>query len=121
MTVEIYHNPRCSKSCAALDLLKGRGIEPRVRLYLEDSPDADELRALSRRLGLRPAELLRKNEEIYRELVRRHGPPDDDTALRWMAEHPILIERPIVIAGERARVGRPPEAVLEILGETRGD
>jgi arsenate reductase len=110
--VTIYHNPRCTKSREALALLREEGVEPRVIEYLNQPPDAATLRALLKRLGLRPIELIRKKEAAFGEL----GLADDDEALiAAMVEHPILIERPIVVKGKRAAVGRPPERVLEVL------
>lgn len=115
MAIEIYHNPRCSKSRATLALLQERGVEPAVRLYLEDPPNAAELRAILGKLGIPARELLRKGEEEYRELGLADESLDDSRLIAAMAAHPRLIERPIVIAGKRAAIGRPPESVLEIL------
>ena len=115
MAISIFHNPRCSKSRATLALLQERGLEPTIRLYLEDPPDADELRAILRKLGLSPRELLRKGEAEYRELGLADPTLGDDRLVEAMAAHPRLIERPIVLAGRKAAIGRPPEAVLEIL------
>ncbi len=115
MAIQIYHNPRCSKSRQTLDLLANKGLKPEVRLYLENPPSRAELTEVLKKLKLKPTQLLRTKEEIYRELVAKSGKPDDATALTWMTEHPKLIERPIVIKGAKARLGRPPEDVLEIL------
>jgi arsenate reductase (glutaredoxin) len=115
MTIEIFHNPRCSKSRATLSLLQERGYEPTVRLYLEDPPDAAELRGILDRLGIGARALLRKGEAEFRELGLADESLDEATLIAAMIEHPRLIERPIVIAGQRAAIGRPPEAVLEIL------
>ena len=116
MQVTIYHNPRCSKSRATLALLEERGIEPRIVRYLETPPTADELREVLAALGMSPRALLRTGEAAYRELDLARDTLGDDALIETMATHPRLIERPIVIAGGHARIGRPPEAVLEILG-----
>lgn len=115
MTVRILHNPRCSKSRATLELLRERGIEPEITLYLETPPTAGELRTILRRLGRKPVELIRKGEAEFRELGLDAPDVTDDQLIEAMVHHPRLIERPIVLAGERAAVGRPPESVLAIL------
>jgi len=115
MTIEIFHNPRCSKSRATLALLQERGFEPSVRLYLEDPPGRAELRSLLGKLGISARALLRKGEPEYRELGLADAGLDEGELIDAMATHPRLIERPIVISGERAAIGRPPESVLEIL------
>ena len=115
MQVTIYHNPRCSKSRATLALLEERGIDPRLVRYLETPPDAEELRAMLAALGMTPRALLRKGEAEYRELDLARDTLGDDALIEAMATHPRLIERPIVVADGRARIGRPPEAVLELL------
>ena len=113
VSVTIYHNPRCSKSRATLELLRGHGIEPRIVAYLETPPDRDELRHILAMLGLRPRQLLRPAEAKAAGL---DDPAlDDDQLIAGMVAHPIVIERPIVVAGDQARIGRPPEKVLEIL------
>ncbi|MCR9220209.1 MAG: arsenate reductase (glutaredoxin) [Alphaproteobacteria bacterium] len=115
MTVTIYHNPRCSKSRQTLQLLQEQGVEPEIALYLESPPDAAAIRELIGKLGLAGArEMMRTKEAVYRALGLKDV--DDEAALiAAMAENPILIERPIVVSGGAARIGRPPEAVLEIL------
>jgi arsenate reductase (glutaredoxin) len=110
----IYHNPRCSKSRNTLALLQEHGVEPEVVLYLQDPPDVATLRSLLARLGKRPADLVRKGEDEYRSLGLGEHSSDEDL-LAAMASHPKLIERPIVVRGERAVLGRPPENVLELL------
>jgi len=115
MAITIFHNPRCSKSRATLALLEERGIEPEVRLYLEDPPDAAELGRILRKLGMAPRALLRKGEPEYRELGLDDPALTDAQVIEAMAAHPRLIERPIVLAGRKAALGRPPESVLEIL------
>lgn len=115
MSVTIYHNPRCSKSRQTLQLLREKGVEPEVALYLESPPDAAAIRGLIAKLGLASArEMMRTKEAVYKELGLKDV--DDEAALiAAMAEYPILIERPIVVSAGAARIGRPPEAVLEIL------
>ncbi|MCQ8228607.1 arsenate reductase (glutaredoxin) [Pantoea trifolii] len=114
--VSIYHNPRCSKSRETLALLQEKGIEPKVVLYLETPPDVPTLQHLLQQLGMHSArELMRRKEDLYKELALANSALSEDQLLQAMVEHPKLIERPIVINGEQARIGRPPEAVLEIL------
>ena len=114
METIIWHNPRCSKSRQTLALLQERGIEPTIRRYLDDPPSRAEIEDTLRMLNLEPRELMRTKESIYRELEL--GDVDDRAALvTAMSEHPKLIERPVVIRGGRAALGRPPEAVLELL------
>lgn len=115
MTILIYHNPRCSKSRKTLQLLSERGIEPTVVEYLETPPSVAELRRVLDMLGMTPRELIRSKETAYTEAGLDDAKLDDDALIRAMVANPILIERPIVIAGERAAVGRPPENVLSIL------
>lgn len=115
MTITIFHNPRCSKSRATLALLQQRGVEPEIRLYLENPPDAAELRSILDRLGLTARELIRKGEAEYREQGLANQELGEEELIAAMAATPRLIERPIVLAGRRAAIGRPPEAVLEIL------
>ena len=118
MSVTVYHNPRCSKSRATLELLERRGIDPEVVRYLEAPPGVPELRELARKLGLRPKDFLRTGESAWKALALDPERLDDAELMQLMSEHPILIERPIVVCGERARIGRPPEAVLDILSES---
>jgi arsenate reductase len=115
MTVTIYHNPRCSKSRQTLQLLQEKGIEPAVTLYLETPPDAATVKDLLAKLGFKGArELMRTKEAVYKERGLKDV-TDEAALIQAMADHPILIERPIVVAGDKARLGRPPEAVLEIV------
>ncbi len=113
MAVVIYHNPRCGKSRQTLALLEARGVKPRIVEYLEAPPDQAELKRLLRLLGLTPRQLLRKKEAAEAGL-NKPGLSDDDI-IAGMVKHPLVIERPIVVNGERAVLGRPPEAVLKIL------
>ncbi len=113
--VTIYHNPRCSKSRQTLALLEERGIDPDVVNYLDFPPDAQTLAGLLGMLQLDPRGLMRKKEAPYTELNLGAENLADDELIAAMIAHPILIERPIVVAGDRAAIGRPPEAVLNIL------
>ena len=113
MAVTIYHNPRCNKSRQTLALLEERGIKPRIVEYLKTPPDAAELKRLLKLLGLSPRELLRKKEAA--EAGLDEPSLSDAELIAGMAKNPIVIERPIVVSGERAALGRPPEAVLKIL------
>lgn len=115
MQVTIYHNPRCSKSRQTLTLLEERGLKPTVIEYLKTPPDYDTLAALLARLRIPARDLVRSNEKEFRELGLDARQLDDEALLKAMAQHPRLIQRPIVVVGDRARIGRPPEAVLEIL------
>jgi arsenate reductase len=114
VTDVFLHNPRCSKSRAALELVREAGVELPIRKYLDDPLSIDELRRLVQLLGVRPIDIVRRGEPQYAALGLSDATPDDDV-LRAMAEHPILIERPIVVRDGRAVVGRPPETVREIL------
>lgn len=111
----IYHNPRCSKSRQALELLESHGARPLVVKYLETPPDAKTLRSLLRALGVGARDLLRTGEEEYTRLGLDNPALDDDTLVAAMVAHPRLIERPVVVSGKRAVIGRPPEKVLELL------
>ncbi|HEX7048315.1 MAG TPA: arsenate reductase (glutaredoxin) [Gammaproteobacteria bacterium] len=115
MPVTIYHNPRCSKSRETLDLLEARGFESRVVKYLETPPDAATLETLLAQLGLAARDLLRTSEPAYKELGLADASLSDAELIKAMAAHPELIQRPIVVANGKARLGRPPESVLEIL------
>lgn len=114
MSVIIYHNPRCSKSRQTLTLLQEQGIDPQVIKYLETPPEQAELRQLFTKLGLDDVRaMMRVKEDIYKQLELKLA--DDDQLFAAMAEHPKLIERPIVVNNDQARLGRPPEQVLEIV------
>ncbi len=113
--VTLYHNPRCSKSRDALALLRDQGIEPQIRLYLEQPPSAKELKQLLSLLGMGARELLRKGEEAYKVLGLADPGLSETQLINAMKENPKLIERPIAISGDKAIVGRPPEKVLQIL------
>jgi arsenate reductase len=115
MTVTIYHNPRCSKSRTTLALLEARELKPKIVDYLKTPPSAAELKAILRKLDLKPRDILRTGEAVYAELGLKDWELDDDALIALMVKNPILIERPIVVAGDKAAVGRPPENVLAIL------
>ncbi|WP_313306510.1 arsenate reductase (glutaredoxin) [Stutzerimonas balearica] len=111
----LYHNPRCSKSRSALELLQARGMEPTIVRYLDTPPSEAELHALLAKLGLSARQLLRTGEEEYQSLGLADTALTDAQIIAAMARHPRLIERPILIAGDKAVIGRPPEKVLELL------
>ncbi|MDE3736070.1 arsenate reductase (glutaredoxin) [Pseudomonas resinovorans] len=111
----LYHNPRCSKSRGALELLEARGLAPTIVRYLETPPSATELRDLLAKLGLTARQLLRTGEDEYKALSLDDTSLSEEQLIAAMAAHPKLIERPILVAGDKAVVGRPPEKVLEIL------
>ena len=111
----IYHNPRCSKSRQTLALLETNGHSPVVVEYLKTAPSVDQIHTLLKQLGLTPLQLMRKGEAVYKELGLGDDSVSDEQRVAAMAEHPILIERPIVVSGDKAAIGRPPESVLTIL------
>lgn len=113
--ITIYHNPRCSKSRQTLELIQQQGIEPEVVLYLQTPPSAQQLKKLAKALNMKPAQFVRKGEAQYKELGLNEGSPTDKILYEAMAAHPKLIERPIVVKGETAVLGRPPENVLSLL------
>ena len=114
MTTTIWHNPRCSKSRMTLALLEEQGIESVIRLYLDDAPSAEELNDVIQLLGIKPWELLRRGEQIFKELGLNKE-SSNTVLIAAMSQHPILIERPVVIHGGRAALGRPPENILGLL------
>lgn len=111
----IYHNPRCSKSRQALSLLEEAGLKPEVVRYLDSVPDEQALDALLKKLDMEPQALMRTGEDVYAELELGKAKLSRAEAIRVMVENPILIERPIVVKGDRAVVARPPERVRELL------
>ena len=113
--VKIYHNPRCSKSRQALELLRARGIEPTIIEYLKAPPDAGELGHILNLLGMEPRDLMRKQEAEYKTAHLDDPALDREALIQAMVDQPRLIERPIVLAKGKAALGRPPESVLEIL------
>ena len=115
MSVTIYHNPRCSKSRQTLALLEEKGVTPDIVLYLENPPTKETLKALAAKLGASSArEMMRVKEAPYTELSLADVDAED-ALIGAIAENPILLERPIVVNGDKAAIGRPPENVLEIL------
>ena len=115
MSVTIYHNPRCSKSRQTLELLRGRGIEPEIVEYLKTPPDARRMGEILGLLGLEPRDLMRRKEAPYRDLGLAEPALSRAALIEAMVANPILIERPILVRGRRAVVGRPPERILELL------
>ena len=116
MALTLYHNPRCSKSRQTLALLRESGRDPEVIEYLKTPPSAAELKRILKLLGLAPRDLMRRKEAPYKDLKLDDPGLSDDALIAALADNPILIERPIlVVDGKKAAVGRPPEAVLEIL------
>lgn len=115
MTVTIYHNPRCSKSRQTLALLEEKGVPHKVVEYLKDAPSVAELKRILKKLGLEARDIVRKGEARYEELGLKDRDVADDELLALMVKNPILIERPIVVSGDKAAIGRPPESVLKIL------
>jgi arsenate reductase len=115
MTVTIYHNPRCSKSRQTLALLQERDVNPEIILYLETPPSTDEMKAILEKLGKSPRDIMRKGEAPYKDLNLSDTAKADAALILAMVENPTLIERPIVVSGAKAAIGRPPEAVLDIL------
>ena len=115
MSVTIYHNPKCSKSRQTLELLSAKGITPTIIEYIKNPPTAEKLKEILFQLKIAPRDLMRKKEDIYKELELDNSSLSDKILIDFMVEHPILIERPIVIANGKAALGRPPEQVLDIL------
>lgn len=114
--ITLWHNPRCSKSRAALALLEDSGAEVAVRRYLEDAPSEDELRAAQAALGLPVVEMMRQKDALFRDLALKEA--DDAALLAAMAVHPALIERPVVFGPKQAVIARPPERALEVMPDT---
>ena len=115
MSVTIWHNPRCSKSRATMALLEERGIAPVVVLYTDNPPSKEEIETVLNLLGIEPMALMRKGEAVFKEKNLADPALSADDLVSAMAENPILIERPVVIANGKAALGRPPEDVLKIL------
>ncbi|PHM63777.1 arsenate reductase (glutaredoxin) [Xenorhabdus ishibashii] len=114
--VIFYHNPRCSKSRETLKLIEELGITPEIIHYLDTPPTTEQLAILLQQLGFKNArQLMRTKEDLYKELNLDNATLSQDTLLQAMVENPKLIERPIVVVGDKARLGRPPEQVKEIL------
>jgi len=115
MNVKIYHNPRCSKSRQALALLEDRGVELEIIDYLKTPPSADELKSILKKLGMSARDITRKGEDAYKDNNLGDKTKSDDDIIAAMVTSPKLMERPIVVAGEKAAIGRPPQSVLDIL------
>ncbi|MDC0400051.1 arsenate reductase (glutaredoxin) [Alphaproteobacteria bacterium] len=115
MSVTIYHNPRCSKSRQTLSLIQEKGIDINIIEYLKTPPNISQLKQILKQLGYEPRQLMRKSEQIYKDLDLGNENKTAEDLVNAMAQNPILIERPIVLSGEKAAVGRPPESVLDIL------
>ncbi|MFY0701483.1 MAG: arsenate reductase (glutaredoxin) [Bermanella sp.] len=115
MTIEIWHNPRCSKSRETLALLEQKNISANIYLYLEDKPDANTIQSVLDKLGISARKLLRNSEEAYKSQNLKDKSLSESALIQAMVNEPKLIQRPIVINGDQARLGRPPEDVLEIL------
>jgi arsenate reductase len=115
MSISIYHNPRCSKSRQTLQILHDQGHDPEIIEYLKTPPDEATLGKLLAMLDLGPIEIMRTNEPEYRAAVDEIQAMNADDQVRWLAANPKVLQRPIVVHGNQARIGRPPETVLEIL------
>jgi len=115
MTITIWHNPRCSKSRETLDLLKKKGVEPKIREYLKEPPSKAEVETLLDMVGGEPGALIRDGEAEFKSLKKRKAELSRADIVKAITAHPVLLQRPIVVAGKRAAVGRPPEAVLPLL------
>lgn len=115
MDITLYHNPRCSKSRQALQLLRERGFEPDIIEYLRSPPSVDELDAILKKLNIEPRQLMRKQEADYQANALDDAGLDRKALIEAMVRHPILIKRPIVLANGKAALGRPPENILTIL------
>ena len=114
MEITIYHNPRCSKSRATLELLRARGIEPNIVEYLQSPPSKEQLKTILGLLGMHATELARRKEDAWQQ-AGLDDQSTDDNILDAMVSHPALIERPIVVRGNRAIIGRPPENVTKLI------
>ena len=112
--ITIWHNPKCSKSREAMEILKDKKCDAQVVKYLEESPDREKLKAILKMLGIAPRELMRTKEDLYRELNLKDE-KSDEALIEAMAKHPKLIERPIIIKGDKAIIGRPTERIAEFL------
>lgn len=115
MTITIWHNPRCSKSRETLALLKDKGVEPTIREYLKQPPGKAEIEKLLDMVGGEAAALIRDGEPEFKTLKKKKADLSRADIVRAIAAHPVLLQRPIVVAGKRAAIGRPPEAVLPLL------
>lgn len=114
-TVTIWHNPRCGKSRETLALLRDKGIEAAVREYLKEPPSKKEIETLLDQLGVEPRALVRDGEAEFKASGKKAASLTRKDAVELIAKHPILLQRPVVVSGSKAAIGRPPEAVLAIL------
>ena len=115
MSITIWHNPRCSKSRQTLELLHKKGVEPTIREYLKQPPSKAEVEKLIDMVGGDPGELIRDGEPEFKVLKKKKADLGKADIAKAIAQHPVLLQRPIVVAGKRAAIGRPPEAVLPLL------
>jgi len=115
LKVQILHNPRCSKSRATLQILNDNGVEPEILLYQDEPPDEDQLISILSKLKMQPRDLIRKGQSEYKEMGLDNEQLSDGELIAAMIKAPILIERPIVLANDKAAIGRPPGSVLDIL------
>ena len=115
MTVTIWHNPRCGKSRQTLALLQEKGVTPNVREYLKQPPSKAEVETLLDMVGGEPGALIRDGEAEFKALGKKKAEMSKTDIAKAIAAHPILLQRPIVVAGKKAAIGRPPEAVLPLL------
>lgn len=112
--MKIYHNPRCRKSRETLAILEGKGLKPEIVSYLESPPSREELKAILKMLGISASELVRKGEQVYKDHFKGKTLTEEEW-LDALLQYPKLIERPIVVKGKKAVIGRPPEKVEELL------
>ena len=115
MALKIYHNPRCSKSRQALQILRDAGHEPEVIEYLKTPPNQTELKKLFKTLGMKPREAMRTKEATYKELGLGDEKTTDAALVKAVSENPILLERPVIVNGAKAVIGRPPEKALDVV------
>ncbi len=115
MSLTIFHNPRCSKSRQTLSLIQEKNIDINIIEYLKTPPNISQLKQILKQLGYEPRQLMRKSEQIYKDLDLGNENKTAEDLIIAMTQNPILIERPIVLSGEKAAIGRPPESVLNIL------
>jgi arsenate reductase len=115
MSLTIWHNPRCSKSRQTLELLRSRGVEPTIREYLKQPPTRDEIEKLVELVGGDPTALIRDGEAEFKKLGKKKSELGKADIAQAISAHPILLQRPVVVSGKRAVLGRPPEAVLALL------
>ena len=115
MSITLYHNPRCSKSRSALELIRKNGIEPVIIEYLKTPPDPDDLESLIKASGMSARDFIRPSEPVYKALGLQDQSLTESDLILAMTKNPILIERPIAIAGNRVVIGRPPENILALI------